>query len=159
MDAHTLNSLLEREAEAAERLHGVLEREYAALKRRDGKSLDAVVKEKQASIEALQALGTERTRLLEAATGKADKESFEALLAELDAGSGQLAQAWDRVRSHLDACQHQNQLNGRLIEPSRRQAQEALAILIGQERNTSQTYDQKGHTKGSLFSGGRSIKA
>ena len=98
---------------------------------------------------------TERKQLL-----LAEIESLDKQLAQLPDLAQQLAAYPDemtRIREKLDACQEQNDLNGRLLELSI-VSNRRLASFLNQLRDrNSLTYDAKGNTRSGTRSFG--IKA
>ncbi len=154
--SRSLQDLLGREADYVSRLFDVLVAEHAALEKRDGEALGKAVTEKGALVAELEKLAGERLALLRANGLAADGDGFEALL-ERSGGDTELSRIWAELRERLEACRTQNRSNGMLIEPSRRGAEEALAVLLGTGDGTC-LYDQKGGTGPANVGGRTSFK-
>jgi len=143
-----LETILSREGEAVNALAATLEQEHEVLGQRDAEKLDEVVALKERQLEGLSNLSQERTAIMQAAGYAADKSGFQAAL-EADT-SGRLSALWQSIEEALKKCQHQNQVNGKLLDVSKQQTQELLSLLLGQEANGSGLYDQSGNTTNSF---------
>jgi flagella synthesis protein FlgN len=150
-----LEQIMTRETEAVTALAATLELEHEVLTRRDAARLDEVVATKEGQLEALNALSQERTQLLRAAGFGDDKSGFSAAL-DADS-SGQLRALWESQEEALQKCLRQNQINGKLLDASKQQAQELLSLLLGKEASGQGLYDQSGNTSTS-FGRNTSIK-
>lgn len=150
-----LEQTLMRETEAVNALAATLELEHEVLNQRDAARLDEVVATKEGQLEALNTLSQERTQLLHAAGYASDKDGFGAAL-DADT-SGQLRELWDALEEALQKCLRQNQINGKLLDASKQQAQELLSLMLGKEASGHGLYDQSGNTSTS-FGRNTSIK-
>ena len=135
-----LPSLLHTQDDYLTQMQGILEEEFRLLEQHQALALPAL---------------TERKQLLLAAIETLDKT-----LAEMPELALQLAAYPDemtQLREKLDACQTQNDINGRLLELSI-VSNRRLATFLSQLRDrNSLTYDAKGNTRSGTRSYG--IKA
>lgn len=135
-----LPSLLHTQGEHLSQMQSILEEEFSLLEKHQALALPEL---------------TERKQLL-----LAEIESLDKQLAQLPELAQQLAAYPDemtRIREKLDACQEQNDLNGRLLELSI-VSNRRLASFLSQLRDrNSLTYDAKGNTRSGTRSFG--IKA
>jgi len=135
-----LPSLLHTQDDYLSQMQGILEEEFSLLEQHQALALPAL---------------TERKQLLLAAIETLDKT-----LAEMPELALQLAAYPDemtQLREKLDACQTQNDINGRLLELSI-VSNRRLATFLSQLRDrNSLTYDAKGNTRSGTRSYG--IKA
>ncbi|GAB4290714.1 MAG: hypothetical protein Kow0096_04400 [Thiohalomonadaceae bacterium] len=156
-----LGGLLQAEQECAARLLIVLEMEHEAIARRDTDTLQQAVADKQKLLAQLEASHGRRLQLLQTAGLQAGPEGFDTLLAECSGGQGhaELASLWTRTKAALESCQRQNQINGAVLESSRRITLSALSILLGGQAEGSELYNQSGKATTSPFGGNRVIKA
>ena len=135
-----LPSLLHTQDEHLSQMQSILEEEFSLLEKHQALALPEL---------------TERKQLLLAEIENLDKQ-----LAQLPELAQKLAAYPDemtRIREKLDACQEQNDLNGRLLELSI-VSNRRLASFLSQLRDrNSLTYDAKGNTRSGTRSFG--IKA
>ncbi|VXA79849.1 MULTISPECIES: flagella synthesis protein FlgN [Aeromonas] len=135
-----LPSLLHTQDEYLSRMQGLLEEEFNLLKQHQALALPELAERKQ--------------KLL------ADIEVLDQILARLPELQQQLSafpEQMNALREKLDACQEQNDLNGRLLELSI-VSNRRLASFLSQLRDrNSLTYDAKGNTRSGTRSFG--IKA
>jgi len=154
-----LGDLLQQELEAAVRLRVVLTTEHEAIARRDTDTLEQAVAEKQALLTQLEQSHKQRLALLSASGLDADPDGFATLLARC-AGSGyDWSSRWEELKENLIACQRQNQVNGAVLENSRRTTHRALSILLGGQTDSPELYNQTGKATPSQLGGSRIIKA
>lgn len=137
--------VLTREGEAVAQLGALLEEENATLARRDAGELETLVAGKEKLLQQLAALAAEREAILQQAGFSKDQDGF---LGFIDSDtSGHLRELWESVAQALEKCQHQNQINGQLLDMSKQQAEEILALLLGKSQGSTNTlYDQSGNT-------------
>ncbi|WCH28685.1 flagella synthesis protein FlgN [Aeromonas salmonicida] len=135
-----LPSLLHTQDEYLSRMQGLLEEEFNLLKQHQALALPELAERKQ--------------KLL------ADIEVLDQILARLPELQQQLSafpEQMNALREKLDACQEQNDVNGRLLELSI-VSNRRLASFLSQLRDrNSLTYDAKGNTRSGTRSFG--IKA
>lgn len=126
-----LNELLRAEYDCAGRLAALLGDETEALNGRDIDAVETLVGRKQTLMQEFEALEARRHALLERAGFGGAQPDIEACIAWCD-GSGRLARGWRALLERIRDCQHRNRCNGAVLESSRRHAQQALALLRGQ---------------------------
>lgn len=143
------------------RLLTVLVTEHEAIARRDTDALQQAVADKQTLLAQLEVSHGCRLQLLQTAGLQAGTEGFDTLLAGCSGGQGhvELASLWTRTKTALESCQRQNQINGAVLESSRRATHRALSILLGGQAEASELYNQLGKATTSPFGGNRVIKA
>ena len=139
-----LRSVLENESRCARELIDLIERERTALSSRDAGALEAAIAGKQARLEQLEARSRERDALVRAAGFATDRSGVEACIAGCD-GDGTLAALWGEFIEHVSECRKANQVNGGVVELSRRQVRRALGILRGQAPDT-ELYNTEGRS-------------
>lgn len=140
--------ILQRESALVGELAAILEQEHELLARRAAEELESVVAAKDKTLQELARLGEERTAVLKRAGFSGDKQGFQSFL-QAD-GSGRLQALWQPLEAALRDCQERNQVNGKLLEIGRQQAQELLSLLLGRESAPSELYDQHGNTSTSF---------
>lgn len=145
--------IVQQELGQLAQLEVVLGQEHEALKKRDNDALASSTAEKNQLVTALERRGSERIELLKAAGLGADQEAIHAFVET----EPQLQALWQQLETALLNCQKQNQVNGMLLEKGRQQAQHLLGILLGENKQHTETYDAKGGTSSS-FTNGRSVK-
>ncbi|MGL5812511.1 MAG: flagella synthesis protein FlgN [Aeromonas sp.] len=131
-----LPSLLRTQDDNLSQMQGVLAEEFDLLKQHRALALPALAERKQQLLTAIEAL---------------DKTLAEQpdLRQQLSAFPAQL----QALQSKLDACQEQNDLNGRLLELSIISNRRLASFLSKLRDSSSLTYDAKGNTR----SGTRSL--
>lgn len=139
----SLEAQLERERSAAACLLENLREEYQALARRDIAALDLAVSKKQQQFTELEALGNDRDAGFRACGLAAGREGIETCLHRQPHGAAH--RLWEELQSLLIRCQYQNQINGGMVEISRRHVQRTLSLLQGQSPE-QQTYGPSGAT-------------
>lgn len=135
-----LPSLLHTQDEYLSRMQGLLEEEFNLLKQHQALALPELAERKQKLLADIEVLDQTLARLPE-------------LQQQLSA----FPELMNTLREKLDACQEQNDLNGRLLELSI-VSNRRLASFLSQLRDrNSLTYDAKGNTRSGTRSFG--IKA
>jgi len=135
-----LPSLLHTQDDYLSQMQGILEEEFNLLEQHQALALPALTERKQQLLAAIESLDTLLAELPE-------------LAVQLTAYPDEMAQ----LRAKLDACQEQNDINGRLLELSI-VSNRRLATFLSQLRDrNSLTYDAKGNTRSGTRSYG--IKA
>lgn len=148
----TLDVHFERVIADAMRLLAVLKHEHSLLSGRDATAIERVAEEKQHYLTQLDASGQAHAAALHAAGYTERTQSMQDWLKQFDKRTGsRLTPLWQQLESLLTACQQQNQLNGGVIEISRRHTQRALSILLGKPEET-ELYSPGGATHGGGFS-------
>lgn len=139
-----LDSLLHQAVREACALESALEQESAALAERDVDALNLAVAEKHQRVQSLERITREQSALLGAAGFAADGPGMEACLREWDP-EGLARPAWNRLQDVMTRCRRLNQINGGVVETHRRQTEQAIHILRGEDPRT-ELYDPSGHT-------------
>ncbi|MFO1406027.1 MAG: flagellar protein FlgN [Steroidobacteraceae bacterium] len=132
---------------AARALAGRLEDEARVLLERDLDGLDRVTAAKQACIDALERVETERRALVATVTGGSRAEGLEALLGRCDP-SGRAIEGWRELAGLIEACRVRNAHNGRLVALRRSQVLRSLRMLRGQ--SAGGTYQRSGATESTV---------
>lgn len=140
---------LQRELDGMNRLEAVLGQEQDALRRRDAQALSTLAGEKQRLVDEIELPGRERQALLQGTAG----DVGHTLIATRPA----LQALWQELQGAVQRCQAQNQVNGILLEKGRQQAQQLLALLLGQPAQQEPLYNARGGAA-TAFSHGRSLK-
>ena len=144
MDFQQLLSMLQAERDTLRQLIHCLEREHQALAELDGPGLEALAGDKRQLLLQLEKMSSERGRLLSAAGH--DPDAMETLIDALDR-QGRLSACWRQLLEDLHACQHQNRVNGGIIELGRERLQLTLGLLRGQDGGMHATlYQANGRT-------------
>ncbi|MGU5772086.1 flagellar biosynthesis protein FlgN [Aeromonas sp. YN13HZO-058] len=135
-----LPSLLHTQDDYLSQMQGILEEEFSLLEQHQALALPALTERKQQLLAAIETLDKTLAEMPE-------------LALQLAAYPDEIAQ----LRAKLDACQTQNDINGRLLELSM-VSNRRLATFLSQLRDrNSLTYDAKGNTRSGTRSYG--IKA
>jgi flagellar biosynthesis/type III secretory pathway chaperone len=103
--------------------------EQEALSQRDPAEIKRVTDEKSALLKLLEGVYHAINQLLKARNHVAGSDG---LIHCID--TPELEQLWGRLRSHLNNCNHQNQVNGGVIEVSRAYAERLFRILRGEKQ-------------------------
>lgn len=143
-DFQRLHTLLLAERESVRQLAACLEQELQALAELDGPSLEAVAATKQQLLIRMEQQAGERAALAQAAGY--GQSAMQAFLEDID-HQGVLMACWQELLAALQTCQHQNRVNGGVIELGRQGLHTALGLLRGQEAGPrSTTYQSNGRT-------------
>lgn len=126
---------LREQIEAMRELLDALARERAALAGHDAVALEAAVREKQALLDRLRVLAQPRASW----TTQTDPSGPPRLRhpTEPRAPEEELARLADR-------CRRENRVNGALLEATRQQTAQLLAIVTGRAPEGGSTYDPRG---------------
>lgn len=155
----SLGHLMQQEQEAAARLFAVLQTEHEAIARRDTDALQQAVADKQALLNQLENSHNRRLQLMQAAGLNSGPDGFDIMLERCAASGHDLFLRWNDLKESLVSCQRQNQLNGAVLESSRRSTHRALSILLGGQGDSSELYNQAGKSTPSMPGSNRVIKA
>jgi flagellar biosynthesis/type III secretory pathway chaperone len=147
----SLIDTLQRENEVVSRLHQLLKSEFDQLSRRDVDRIEETLEAKQTLMTELAQLSVSRCNILTNKGYSADKAGHDAFMEALDGAAGELLrQSWETLQEALAACQQQNQVNGQVLEASRRSAEQALSVLLGGNDIQPSLYNDKGATQPSM---------
>jgi flagella synthesis protein FlgN len=138
-----IEALLDQEIDGARRLLEALTQEHESLQQRDIESIERAVSAKQQWVTQLEALGKQFKQQV----GDDAAQVVETLTRLDPAGTRGLLERWNRLCALADDCQRQNQVNGRIIESGRVQAERILTILSGQLQR-QEVYGPNGQTSG-----------
>jgi len=141
----SLLEIMQREIENCMELLGALHREHAAVTNNTPELLEQATQEKLSWLQQVQALATERADIMGAAGLAAGPQDMSASLASHQ----DLPARWQQVQRIMVECQRQNQINGSVIELSRRHTLRALSLLRGQSIDQA-IYSASGETSGPL---------
>ncbi len=120
---------LQHEIEAVSRLMELLLREYEALAAHDSDALGKTVQDKQQQLSKIESWEQERTQLLISGGYPVTQQGMEHYLKAQN--NPRLDRLWRQLLDLSGNCQHQNQVNGGIVEAGRHHIQRALAILRG----------------------------
>jgi flagellar biosynthesis/type III secretory pathway chaperone len=154
-----IGRVLQKELNSSSDLLAILKAEHEAIAHRDTDALQQAVADKQELLAQLDASYGQRLQLMHDAGLDPDKGGFEELLSRCAAGGHDLQNGWDAVKEALLACQRQNQINGTVLESSRRTTHRALSVLLGGQGESTELYNQAGKSTPTLSGGNRVIKA
>lgn len=126
----SLEALLERERGATAHLLELLRQEHRALASRDMAELDRIVCKKSQQVAELEALGRDRDTILKTRGLDAGREGIESWLRQRSNSAA--IRLWEELQNLLICSRQQNQINGGMVEISRRYTQRALSLLQGQ---------------------------
>ena len=142
---------MHRENDVVARLYQLLKTEFDQLSRRDIERIEETLEAKQALLSELEALSEMRYRILAENGFSADKDGHDAFINSVEGSGGDALRAsWQALQQTLEDCQQQNQVNGQVLEASRRGAEQALAVLLGKDGTQPTLYNEKGSTEPSL---------
>ncbi|MDH3587981.1 MAG: flagellar protein FlgN, partial [Gammaproteobacteria bacterium] len=127
----TLSNLIDHELALTHELGAALADERDALRKVDPGALDAATARKQACIEDLSALDSERRHLCTTAGLAPDGSCMERLLIQVDP-QGALTQRWQTLLAKLETCREANYSNGAMVRLQKRRVTEALGLLHGE---------------------------
>lgn len=143
-----ISELLRHELALCQVLHQALLAEFEALKKRDDVSEFAeVIEQKHACVAQLETNEKGLFTLISAAGFDQTKQGLQAFLDSIDSRHDAFAikPAWTELRTLIVECQRQNQVNGRILNISLINTQQALNLLSGRDANPS-VYDNHGKT-------------
>jgi flagella synthesis protein FlgN len=144
----SLQAVLTREVDCAERLRMCLDAERAALIKRDMPALEQTIGEKLAYTQELEKLEQQREQLVARLGFGSDAESLKRCFKSLPQADT-LMRLWRQVLANIDACRNGNLTNGSILEAGRRHVEQALLILRGQPGSPS-LYSPNGDSPANL---------
>ena len=124
----------------ADALLACLHKEFEILNSDDYENLIPIANEKQELVQLLDALDNKRQLL----TGT----DYSGYLKQID-NSGLLLKHWNLTLEKIKLCNHQNEVNGRLINRLDQISRETLDIFTGHNSSADITYSSDGSKKGS----------
>lgn len=134
MTTPTLQPVLRDIARHLEALQQTLQDEFNALSSQDMAAIAQAAQHKTRLTQLLDDLERERASVLRAAGLDLNSAGITAYLNRYTTPHHQneLAQLWQQIEQLTRDCERQNQINGLIIEQSRRRIKNALTILHGQ---------------------------
>lgn len=139
-----LAKLMDREIAAAQQLLEALQRETQALGS-DPEALEAEAQRKQVLVGELEQLHQQRCALLAKAGCESSRAGMERFVSRFDL-QGRLRGRWQQLLELTERCRDANLSNGAVVEISRLQLRQALAIIHGRSPQTV-TYDASGESQ------------
>ncbi|MCB1874868.1 MAG: flagellar protein FlgN [Chromatiales bacterium] len=140
---------IDQETKAAERLLETLEQERSALTERASEKLSEIANRKLACARQCEQIAARRDHFLDVLQLPKGRVGIERLLERLQAaGDTGLQLPWRELLAIAARCRHLNQINGGIVELSRRHIHRALDLLRGQERD-AELYGPAGMNTGS----------
>lgn len=138
--------LLQHELTLCQELLTILQREFDVLKRRGEVSeFDAVIQQKQECAAQLEKNELELFRIITADGFSQSKQGLQDFLDSIDVASDShnIKPTWVELRTRIVECQRQNQVNGRILNISLINTQQALNLLCGRDISPP-VYDNQG---------------
>lgn len=152
MQPGQISEHFERVIADAARLLAILRREHTLLTGRDPSAIGQIAYEKQQHLAQLEESSRQHSAALLAAGFQQHTLRMQDWLRQYAKDTGHdLTPAWRQLESLLTDCRHQNQLNGGIVETSRRHTQRALSLLLGKPQET-ELYNPDGATASSGIS-------
>lgn len=139
-----IGQLLEQERSLVGQLASALHSEHQAITARDAELLEQLVQSKQQLLIGLGLTHKRRIELLHEAGLSHDKAGFASMLTLCSTAGHDYRGVWQELQDALHACQHQNEINGKLVESGQRITHNTLAILLGGQGEGSELYTQQG---------------
>jgi len=119
--------------QAADNLYQFLNQEHQCLVARNYKELVELTTAKEQAVIKLEGLEQQRNQILAGRT-------MESMLADQPQG----LQAWQNTLRLIGDCEHQNRVNGQLIERSQQLTRETLHLMSGVQPASETTYGPDG---------------
>ena len=137
MDAQSLKQLiavLDQQTLAAQALTELLARERSLLTGTDAAAVEAAAAEKATLLNRIEALETDRRRVLAIAGRGAGAAEMERLCRGLPGAPpaavlGQVSDRWHRLVELMEQCREANEVNGAIVGLKQRQIRQLLNIL------------------------------
>lgn len=149
MVVQQISDLMDEELRQTHQLRLILEEEQDAVKTKDIDAMSGTLTQKLEILEKLEKLDIERKSLLQQAGYDNSKSGFESLL-QASASSNSLMDKWHKLEQEMSECRQLHQVNTQILEIGQRQVQQVLGILLGNQTDNSNTYDQSGSKNASL---------
>lgn len=144
-----ISDLMDEELRQTHQLRLILVEEQDAVKTKDIDAMSGTLTQKLEILEKLEKLDIERKSLLQQAGYDNSKSGFESLL-QASASSSSLMDKWHKLEQEMGECRQLHQVNTQILEIGQRQVQQVLGILLGNQTDNSNTYDQSGSKNASL---------
>lgn len=130
-----METLLENIETSSDQLIQCLNDEHNALCNNQYEVILSLAEQKQTLVTRLDELDQQRLQL---SGGNSDFAQF------LAHSHPDLSQAWLRLREKIQRCQHQNDVNGLILNRRNQMAREMLNIFTGRSNGDETTYDPSG---------------
>lgn len=129
--AEQLQNALRQETAIAQRLYEVMAQEQSALQRMDAISIQALAQEKSRLLAALDEQFLQRQKLV---PNGHHPGALDTLLDRLPAAMATAIRSLsEQLRELILRCHSQNEINGRIINASRRSVERSLSLLRGHQ--------------------------
>jgi flagellar biosynthesis/type III secretory pathway chaperone len=138
--AERARSIIRRDRESLDTLHGLLEEEQRVLAARDITAINATVQSKLDCLKALEAQERERREL----TVQSRLRDWNSLLENIDPS---LLAEWKALATRLREIADVTATNEKIVSRARQGTQRILAILRGQSAEPGGVYDRSGRTR------------
>ncbi len=126
-------SLLENELEAAESLLSTLKNEFEALNNTIApEEISQLAKQKEQQLITMEEASQKRISIISITDSELSVEPLKSL--------------WKRLLRTAQTCQNQNQINGGIINTTKRHIEQANTILNGRQPVSELRYDSSGET-------------
>ena len=136
---------MQLQIEACRAMVEMLEKEHTALEGRDAESIQTTSEAKNAVLDRINTLDSTRNQILSSLSISQDGSGMARFIKQFDpSSSGGLLTLWTELHELAERCQKLNQINGTVIELSRRNAQRAMDIISGRSA-TDSGYDPEGN--------------
>jgi flagella synthesis protein FlgN len=142
IDISILNTMLERDQQAADRLAELLEEERRLLETRQQDKLQQVIDEKAAAIDTLNYHAKERATLLQSLSLPPTLDGWDNFL-QRNTQTLPLRDAWYALSKKVEHCRELNEINGKLIARSQQTVNHLLTLMRG-NTPTPSLYNAKG---------------
>lgn len=129
-----IKTLLDNIETCSDQLYQCLRDEHDALCNNQYKIIISLAEQKQSLVARLDELDQQRLQL----SGNTDFEQF------LADSSPSLSKPWKALREKILRCQHQNNVNGRILNRRNQMAREMLNIFTGRSNGDETTYGPSG---------------
>jgi len=140
---------MDEELRQTAQLRLILVEEQEAVKTKNIDAMNGTLTRKLEVLEKLEKLDTERKSLLQQAGYESSKSGFESLL-QTTASSDVLMEKWHELEQEMAECRELHQINTQILEIGQRQVQQVLGVLLGNQGEEVDTYDQTGSKNASL---------
>ncbi|HEA26184.1 MAG TPA: flagellar protein FlgN [Ectothiorhodospiraceae bacterium] len=149
MVVQQISQLMDEELRQTAQLRLILVEEQEAVKTKNIDAMNGTLTRKLEVLEKLEKLDTERKSLLQQAGYESSKSGFESLL-QTTASSDVLMEKWHELEQEMAECRELHQINTQILEIGQRQVQQVLGVLLGNQGEEVDTYDQTGSKNASL---------
>ena len=148
-----LENALTREVDLISRFLVVLEKEQEALQNAQPEALTPLLDSKTSLVDQLNALESERIKLVGGSSGLSDKERMQAWLATHPAEK-RIAALWNKLIELALSAKTQSELNSTLVKLHMERTAKALAILT---RHTQENTLYGSNGQASVYTGSRIV--